>query len=103
MMKRRPNICILNYGAGNITSIFNAIKFLGYKSKVSNEPEDINNATHWILPGVGSYIKAMDKIKSNLPLKVIKTVVYKKKIPLFRYRTDETITGATNGGKDKYR
>ena len=81
MKKKKYNICILNYGSGNITSIYNAIKFLGYPCKVSNIKSDIKNSTHLILPGVGSYSNAMNKIQKNLPNEIIQNEVLNKKKP----------------------
>ena len=65
-------ICIADYGCGNTKSIFNAIKYLGYKTIISGKNKDISESSHLILPGVGSFSNAVDKIKSNLDLKFIK-------------------------------
>lgn len=81
MVKNKYNICILNYGSGNITSIYNAIKFLGYRCKVSNNKTDIKNSSHLILPGVGSYSNVMSKINKNLPYDIIQNVTLNKKKP----------------------
>ena len=47
-------ICILDYGSGNTRSVFNIINSISKNVVISNEEEDINNATHLILPGGGS-------------------------------------------------
>ncbi len=75
-------ICITDYGCGNTTSIRNSIKFLGYKVLVSNKISDIRRSTHLILPGVGSYSNAIDKVKKNLNLKTINNEIYSKKKPI---------------------
>jgi len=64
-------ICILDYGSGNVKSVFNSVSRLGYSVKISNHFEDIESASHLILPGVGSYGKAMEKINRTLPLDVV--------------------------------
>ena len=47
-------IAIIDYGAGNLRSVANAIARLGYKSKVTSNPDDVLAATALILPGVGA-------------------------------------------------
>tara|TARA_Y100000741_G_C18182919_1_gene530118 strand:- start:181 stop:804 length:624 start_codon:yes stop_codon:yes gene_type:complete len=81
MLKKNKYVCILNYGSGNITSVYNAIKFLGYKVKVSNNVSDVRKASHLILPGVGSFQNSMSKVKENLPIKLINELVLKKNKP----------------------
>ena len=54
---------IIDYGAGNVKSIYNALKFLGYESILTNNIDDIKNAKRVILPGVGAFGKAMEQIK----------------------------------------
>jgi len=78
----RKNICILDYGSGNVKSVFNLISFLGYNVKVSNEIEDIKSASHIILPGVGAFGSAMKKIESEIPLDGLTLEVIQNKEPL---------------------
>lgn len=61
-------VCILDYGSGNVRSVFNVIKHLGYNVEISNSVSAIKNSSHLILPGVGSYVSAMNKITKNIPL-----------------------------------
>ena len=58
---------IIDYGAGNVKSIYNALKFLGHESILTNNINDIKSAKRVILPGVGAFGKAMEQIK-NLEL-----------------------------------
>ena len=53
------SICIIDYGLGNIASIFNAVKYIGAEPIVSHDPAIIKNSSHLILPGVGSFKKGM--------------------------------------------
>jgi imidazole glycerol-phosphate synthase subunit HisH len=64
-------ICILDYGSGNVKSVQYAFERLGYESSISNLPEVISNSSHLVLPGVGSYGAAMEKIQKKLPLEKI--------------------------------
>ncbi len=52
-------ITLLDYGAGNVRSIRNAITKLGYKVKDVTKPRDIERATKIVFPGVGSFGSAM--------------------------------------------
>ena len=56
-------IIIIDYGVGNILSIKNAIFFHGYTPIVTNDHKKIENASHIILPGVGSFPSAMKKLR----------------------------------------
>lgn len=53
-------IAIIDYGAGNIQSVYKALKFIGANCKVTSDKDEILNADGAILPGVGSFGDAMD-------------------------------------------
>lgn len=48
-------ITIIDYGAGNLSSVVNAFAKLGFKVKVTSDPTDVEKATSIVLPGVGSF------------------------------------------------
>ena len=48
-------ITLLDYGAGNVRSVVNAIEKLGGKIKTVKKPLDISNAEKLLFPGVGNY------------------------------------------------
>lgn len=50
-----PTVHLLDYVAGNVRSLANAIEKLGYQIKWIKEPKDIENAESLILPGVGHF------------------------------------------------
>jgi glutamine amidotransferase len=56
-------ICIIDYGIGNIGSIQNMIKKIGYESIVSSDENIIKKANKLLLPGVGSFDYAIKKLK----------------------------------------
>ena len=58
-------IGIINYGVGNILSIQNMLKKSGNKSEIFSDPEMINKYEKLILPGVGSFDYAMNKLINN--------------------------------------
>ncbi|GMI80281.1 HIS HF [Hibiscus trionum] len=53
-------VTLLDYGAGNVRSLRNAIHFLGFKIEDVQTPKDILNAERLIFPGVGAFASAMD-------------------------------------------
>ena len=58
-------ITLLDYGAGNVRSVRNAIRKLGYSVKDVSSPEDILQAEKLIFPGVGSFGSAMQKLQQE--------------------------------------
>lgn len=50
---------ILDYGMGNINSVQNALNYAGYENRIVKTAEEIASCSHLIIPGVGSYGKAM--------------------------------------------
>jgi len=74
-------ICILDYGSGNVGSVYNLLERLDYSAKISNDPIDIKNATHLILPGVGSFGASIEKIKKKIPIDQLNEEIKTKKKP----------------------
>jgi len=66
------SIVIIDYGAGNLYSLQNALTFLGYESVISDNPIDMERADKLILPGVGAFPDAMRAIKKKGLLDIIK-------------------------------
>ncbi|XP_063935922.1 imidazole glycerol phosphate synthase hisHF, chloroplastic isoform X1 [Daucus carota subsp. sativus] len=58
-------VSLLDYGAGNVRSVRNAIHSLGFSIKDVESPEDILNAERLVFPGVGAFAAAMDFINQN--------------------------------------
>lgn len=56
-------IVVVDYGAGNIGSVLNMIKKAGGQAMASANIFDIQNASKLLLPGVGSFDNAMDKLE----------------------------------------
>lgn len=52
-------VAIIDYGAGNLHSVKNALDFLGVESEITNDKNKIDTASHVILPGVGAFGNAM--------------------------------------------
>ncbi len=56
-------ITLLDYGAGNVRSVRNAIQKLGYTVRDVSQPEDILSAEKLVFPGVGSFGSAMGRLR----------------------------------------
>ena len=66
-----PTVTLIDYGAGNVTSVERALQKLGAESVWANTPEQIEGASTLILPGVGHFaalIRALDEhnLRSSL-------------------------------------
>ena len=75
-------ICILDYGIGNIFSLKNILKKNEINFTYSRKKKDILNATHLILPGVGSFDVAIKKLSESIPINFLNNEVLKKKKPI---------------------
>nr|MBQ8252882.1 imidazole glycerol phosphate synthase subunit HisH [Lachnospiraceae bacterium] len=68
-------IAIIDYDAGNIKSVEKAITALGEKAILTRDPQQILNAEKVILPGVGAFGDAMEKLHRYGLVEVIRQVV----------------------------
>lgn len=53
------NITVVDYGMGNLWSVLSALRYLGCNPKVTGDPDEVFSADLILLPGVGSFRKAM--------------------------------------------
>lgn len=58
-------LAIIDYGAGNLHSVKNALDFLGTQSQITDDPAVIDSADKVILPGVGAFGDAMGSIREK--------------------------------------
>ena len=58
-------ITLLDYGAGNVRSVRNAIRKLGFEVKDVTCPDDIRQAEKLVFPGVGSFGNAMERLRED--------------------------------------
>lgn len=72
-------IAIIDYDAGNIKSVEKALQYLGEETCVTRDPEEILAAEKVILPGVGAFGDAMQKLHQYGLVEVIKEVVNRRK------------------------
>ena len=70
-------VAIIDYDAGNIKSVEKAILSLGEKAVITRDRDEILAADHVILPGVGAFGDAMEKIRNYGLEEVIAEVIHR--------------------------
>lgn len=68
-------VAVIDYDAGNIRSVEKAMMALGEDVMVTRDADEIMSADHVILPGVGAFGDAMEKLHKYGLVQVIKDVV----------------------------
>lgn len=76
------SIAIIDYGAGNLRSVANAIAKLGYQSRITNKPNEVLGADAVILPGVGAAADTMRSLEETGMSQVIRQLIAEEH-PLF--------------------
>lgn len=71
-------IAIVDYGLGNIANVSNALDFLGYNVIVTSDKEELYAADTIILPGVGHFKDAMNRLSELDLLATLKELKDKK-------------------------
>lgn len=71
-------IAIIDYGAGNIFSVKNALDYLGLESALVSDKESVQSADAVILPGVGAFPAAMEKLAATGLIDTIREEAAKK-------------------------
>jgi glutamine amidotransferase len=81
MENKGKKVCIVDYGSGNVGSVYNILRSIHDDIRVSNDPVDLDAATHIVLPGVGAFGAAIAKVKALPSFKVLQENVLLKKKP----------------------
>ncbi len=58
-------ICVLNYGMGNLRSVEKALEHVGVRATIADDAATIRAADGLILPGVGAFPKAMSRVRER--------------------------------------
>lgn len=56
-------IAVVDYNVGNLMSVNNGMKYLGFQTKVTSDPKELELADAIILPGVGAFPDAAQKLQ----------------------------------------
>lgn len=70
-------IAIIDYGAGNLMSVKNALDFIGAENKITDNTREILAADKVILPGVGAFGSAMDSLRKSGLADAVKEIANK--------------------------
>jgi len=58
-------IAVVDYGAGNLKSVTKAFEYLGYETKITDSPLELERADGIILPGVGAFPRCMEMLRNR--------------------------------------
>ena len=58
-------IAIIDYGVGNLFSLSSSLRFLGLETTITADPKELERADRIILPGVGAFADAIEKLRST--------------------------------------
>jgi len=72
-------IAIIDYGLGNINAIYTVYKNLNIPVTVASNPPDLENSEKFILPGVGAFDYAMDKLDKSGMRDTLNDLIQNKK------------------------
>ncbi len=75
-------LAIVNYGVGNLASIFNMFKKIGVESVIADKPAQIENADKIILPGIGAFDHCMQQFNHSGLRPIVENSVFNKNIPV---------------------
>ena len=99
----QKEVTIIDYGLGNIKSLYNAFEYLGAKVNITNEISKIKKSKKIILPGVGSFDAGMNLLNKKNIVEILNTLVIEKKIPFLgiclgmQFLMDKSEEGNNNG------
>ena len=61
----RRTIGIIDYGAGNLSSVQHAFHMLGHRCRISGDPQVLDDCDLLLLPGVGAFPLAMENLVAS--------------------------------------
>ncbi|MCI2056328.1 MAG: imidazole glycerol phosphate synthase subunit HisH [Oscillibacter sp.] len=71
-------IAIVDYGVGNLFSLSSSLKALGLKAEITNDAQKLRDADRIILPGVGAFGDAKEKLDATGLVPVLRAEAQKK-------------------------
>ena len=75
-------ICIVDYGVGNVQAFLNLFNRLGVEARRAATPEALSGAARLILPGVGHFDHAMQRLNSSGLRQKLEELVLEMKVPV---------------------
>ncbi len=81
-MKNEIKVCIIDYGIGNVKAFKNIYEKSNINVEIGKEKNQLENATHLILPGVGAFDWAMSQLNKSGLREILDKLVLERKIPI---------------------
>jgi glutamine amidotransferase len=75
-------ITIVDYGMGNLGSILNMFKRIGARAQITGDPAAVERAGKILLPGVGAFDKAMERIDGSGLRQVLDRKALQERVPI---------------------
>lgn len=75
-------ICIVDYGVGNIQAFLNLFKRLGVEARRADTPDSLSDAVRLVLPGVGHFDHAMQRLNDSGMRPKLEELVLGVKVPV---------------------
>lgn len=75
-------ISIVNYGMGNLGSVFNMLKRIGVVAEIVDSPDKLKSAQKILLPGVGAFDQAMQRINEGGFREMLDQKALVEKVPI---------------------
>lgn len=76
------SVYIIDYGMGNLYSVTHAFEKCGANVRIAKRPEEVLDATHIVLPGVGAFRDGMRNLHNNQWVKFLDEIVKEENIPI---------------------
>lgn len=95
-------LVVVDYGLGNMGSVYNMLKKVGGNPIISNNPLEIAQADKLILPGVGKFDAGMNRINQLGLIEVLNKKALQDKVPILGICLGmQLLTGQSEEGKEK--
>lgn len=72
-------IAIVDYGMGNLRSVQKGFERVGFSARITSDPQEVAEATHVVLPGVGAFGDAMQELRRRDLLEPIRRAIRQEK------------------------
>ncbi len=99
-MTQGSEVCIIDYGMGNLSSVISALATLECRAESTSNPDDIAQARALILPGVGAFGEAMQRMRALNVIDALSRRVLNDKAPFLGICLGMQLIGqnSTEGG-----